>query len=915
MKYHKSILYPALFIFILLAVIIAVTLNLVSSIGISRIGRHGKESIFRNIKQQVDLHIKDNISLMNSQADLLREMELVKRYIGYRNRTGNRDTRLEKKLRILFHKLNLVLFRIRDSRGRVVFRESKDSFNECNECPPPLGLLDAEKGRDVILVDKEGGSWLVLCIVPVSEKKRITGTLTLGFVLDDLFLREIASRTSYYNFDISLGSFDGIYATSLPHEKLDFLDKKKLIASIENNTTIIDDYFQENKIYYYDLIRILDYNYSIIIGIDSSEVISINKNARNIIVLTLSILFITILLIAIIFLLNLFRPLRSLRERVEKTASDITGIDISTGTGDEISGLVEAFDHMEMVLREHIVARDKIEISFMRAKNDALEAKKSAEDASRAKSKFLANMSHEIRTPMNGIIGITDLILEMQLGREQRILLTMVKKSAGNLLEIINDILDISRIESGKLSLLTESFKLRKLIDDTVKLLAINAHNKGLEIAYYVYPGVPDNLVGDPGRLRQVLINLIGNSVKFTEQGSVMVFINNVDPVSSETGYLFGGDENPVSIEFKVEDTGIGISEENSRIIFDTFMQGDLSYSRSYGGTGLGLAISSQLVTLMGGKIWLESSPGKGSRFFFTADFVPDSHFPSRWILNEIKVNDDISKRSVLVYDPYKTEISLVEEMLKRFVSTVFSSSDENLVLNELEKDEYDYCIINEKISSPANDLIYNRIIESRSGKKCRYIVLTSSVNQPGRLISENSFPAEYILKPVSESDLINAMRISVERFEQREPPDDDHWTGENINWEVLKGSDLLVVEDDLVSRELMKRLLKKRNIRFSVAVNGYDAINSFRSRKFNAVIMDIQLPGIDGIQVTTEIREMEKGTGVYTPIIALSAHVGEEFTNECLGVGMDGFITKPVKPENLYSELVRILSKREKVS
>jgi signal transduction histidine kinase/CheY-like chemotaxis protein len=886
---------------------------MVSSMGIGRIVSHGKDEIIRNVLQQIDLYVKDDISKMKRQADLLREMDLVRNFFQYRNRTGRINRQYEKRLHMLFGIMDLTLFRIRDTQGKVLFRESMIHFDDCKQCPPPLGFYDALKGRDINLVARENGSWLVLWIVPVKLNKNITGTVTLGFALDTLFLKKIASGFSRYEFDMSLGSLDGIYASSLPPDKMALLNRKTLTESIILKAAIIDDQSEENRLYYYDLLRIVDFNFGIVIGIDSSRVNNLHRSAKNIVVITLSVLFFAILLMALVFLVRLFRPLRSLRERVEKTAADISGLDINADTGDEIMGVVEAFNHMEEVLKDRIEAQDKIEISFMKAKNDALEAKKTAEDASRAKSKFLANMSHEIRTPMNGIIGITDLLLEMRMGFEQRILLSMVKKSSENLLKIINDILDISRIESGKFSLSTESFKLRKLIDDTVKLLAINAHNKELEISYLVDPDIPDDLLGDPGRLRQVLINIIGNAVKFTEFGSVMVTVTKVHQVSGDTGYLFGGDEQHLRLQFKVEDTGIGISEENSRIIFDTFIQGDLSYSRSYGGTGLGLTISSQLVTLMGGKIWLESIPGEGSCFFFSAEFISDSPSSSRW--ESPLMSDDIRNTSVLIYDPYRLKISAIEEMLNRYVSRIFCSSDEELILNELEKNEYDYCIINEKVSSEKNDLVFNKIVENKYGERCKFIVLISSIHQPGRFIADSSIPIEYVLKPVSESELINAMRISVDRFERKEQTEKEDLSEKNRSWEMLEGKNILVVEDDLISGELIKRILKKRNIRYTVAVNGFEAMSFFKSQNFHAILMDIQLPGIDGIQVTEKIREMEKETKTYTPVVALTAHVGDEFINECIRAGMDGFISKPVNFGNLYDELVRIFSMKKKFS
>jgi CheY-like chemotaxis protein len=278
-------------------------------------------------------------------------------------------------------------------------------------------------------------------------------------------------------------------------------------------------------------------------------------------------------------------------------------------------------------------------------------------------------------------------------------------------------------------------------------------------------------------------------------------------------------------------------------------------------------------------------------------------------------MSDDISNTSLLIYDPYRLKNSAIEEMLNRYVSRIFCSSDEELILNELEKNEYDYCIINEKVSSEKNDLVFNKIVENKYGERCKFIVLISSIHQPGRFIADSSIPIEYVLKPVSESELINAMRISVDRFERKEQTEKEDLSEKNRSWEMLEGKNILVVEDDLISGELIKRILKKRNIRYTVAVNGFEAMSCFKSQNFHAILMDIQLPGIDGIQVTEKIREMEKETKTYTPVVALTAHVGDEFINECIRAGMDGFISKPVNSGNLYDELVRIFSMKKKFS
>lgn len=523
-------------------------------------------------------------------------------------------------------------------------------------------------------------------------------------------------------------------------------------------------------------------------------------------------------------------------------------------------------------------------------------SKRRAEEATEAKSAFLANMSHEIRTPLNGILGMATLALRTRLSAHQREYLTTVKSSGEALLEIVNDILEFSKIEARRLELETTEFDLRETVGDAAKLLALRAAEKAIELACHIFPDVPETLLGDPGRLRQVLLNVMGNAVKFTAKGEVVLQVS-VQTMSSDR----------VTLHFAVSDTGIGIPLKKQREVFQAFTQADSSTTRRYGGTGLGLAISLRLVELMGGRLWLESSESRGSTFFFTATFDQPRTVAKRTPVAKARALEALR---VLVVDDNATNRRILEEMLAswRMKPTVVSNADS--ALSALRKAastnaRFDVLISDGQMPDVDGLMLARRVKRDRRLAKTPIVMLTS-VGQSDLVDRPRKDIDAMLTKPVKHSDLLEALArlFSVATRHGRTEPASDR-----IGSRPRRALHVLVAEDNFVNRKLVTTLLRKRGHKVKAVENGRQAVASIQSAKgkaFDVVVMDLQMPEMSGLEAAQAIRERETGGGRRLPLIALTAHAMHSDRERCLEAGMDGYLSKPIEVDELIATVER---------
>ncbi len=565
---------------------------------------------------------------------------------------------------------------------------------------------------------------------------------------------------------------------------------------------------------------------------------------------------------------------------------------------DEIGLLVDGFNVMLAKIeqrdgdlqrqRNHLEDEVTVRTAELVAINTHLiTAKEVAEEANRAKSEFLANMSHEIRTPINGILGMTELALDTVLSKEQQDYLLMVRTSGEALLSVVNDILDFSKVEAGMLELDQIEFNLYNCVGETMKTLALRAHQKGIELAYDAAADIPRRVIGDPGRLRQILVNLVGNAIKFTAKGEVLIEIEKC-----------GSEDGDIQLQFNVSDTGIGIPAEKHGLLFKAFSQADSSTTRKYGGTGLGLAISSKLVEKMGGKLWVESEAGKGSVFRFTAHFKPavvEDEKPEPLLQNQLK------GVPVLIVDDNATNSRILHEMTRSWgLSPVVAHSGyEAMVMAEAAHQKKEpFRLILLDVCMPGMDgfEVAEKFHNNPSLREAAILLLTSA-GQPGEAARclEVGICA-YLLKPVLKGELLSAILTVLGGKLGQTAALVPHLVTRHSLRESPKKRRVLVAEDNAINQVLVVRLLVKLGHASVLAQNGREAVALASSQKFDLVFMDVQMPEMDGLDATRAIREKEKDDGTHLPIYAMTAHAMKGDRERCLESGMDGYLTKPIR-------------------